>query len=149
MELICVLPFIRKKSLQLRTRLVNSIENNLTFCKLNFQSPYKLNSLFHYKDSPKKNIRSDVVCRYTCSNCKVIYYSKIYRHLFTRAPEHMGISNLTRKRLKSAKESAVSDHLLECNCSVDFDHFNILASDANKFRLLIKESLLIKYGQPQ
>ena len=61
----------------------------------------------------------------------------------------MGISNLTRKRLKSAKESAVSDHLLECNCSVDFDHFNILASDANKFRLLIKESLLIKYGQPQ
>ena len=56
----------------------------------------------------------------------------------------MGISNLTGKRLKCVKQSAVSDHLLECNCSIDFDHFDILASDANKFRLLIKESLLIK-----
>ena len=58
--------------------------------------------------------------------------------------KHMGISNLTGKRLKSVKQSAESDHLLECNCSTDFDHFAILASDANKFRLLIKESLLIK-----
>ena len=53
----------------------------------------------------------------------------------------MGISNLTGKRLKCVKQSAVSDHLLECNCSIDFDHFDIIASDANKFRLLIKESL--------
>ena len=52
-ELICVLPFLGKKSMQLRTRLVNSIENNLKFCKLKviFQSPCKLNSLFRYKDS--------------------------------------------------------------------------------------------------
>ena len=61
----------------------------------------------------------------------------------------MGISNLTGKRLKSVRQSAVSDHLLECNCSIDFDHFDILASDANKFRLLIKETLLIKLDQPQ
>ena len=56
----------------------------------------------------------------------------------------MDISNLTGKHLKSVKQSAVSDHLLKCNCSIDFDHFDILASDANKFRLLIKESLFIK-----
>ena len=61
----------------------------------------------------------------------------------------MGISNLTGKCLKCVKQSAVSDHLLECNCTIDFDHFDILASDANKFRLLIKESLLIKRDQPQ
>ena len=60
----------------------------------------------------------------------------------------MGISNLTGKRLKCVKQSAVSDHLLECNCSIDFDHFDILDSDANIFRLLIKESLLIKRDQP-
>ena len=41
---------------------------------------------------------------------------------------------------KSTKQSAVSDHVLECNCSIDFDHFNILTLGANKFRLLIKES---------
>ena len=61
----------------------------------------------------------------------------------------MDISNLTRKRLTSVKQSAVSDHLLECNCSVDFDHFDILTSDTKKFKLLIKESLFIKRDQPQ
>ena len=32
-EMICVLLFLGKKSMQLRTRLVNSIESNLKFCK--------------------------------------------------------------------------------------------------------------------
>ena len=113
-ELICVFPFLGKKSMQLRTRLVNSIESNLKFCKLKviFQSPCKLNSLFRYKDSLQKKIHSDIIYRYMCSNCKVTYYGMTYRHFFTRAAEHMGISNLTGKRLKSVKQSAVSDPLL-------------------------------------
>ena len=60
----------------------------------------------------------------------------------------MGISNLTGKRVKNVKESADSDHLLQCDCTIDFDHFGILASDANSFRLPIKESLLIKRDKP-
>ena len=74
-DIICVLPLIGKKLLQLRTRLVKPIENNLKFCKLKFifQSPCKLNSLFRYKDFLKKNTRSDIVHRYTCRNCKVTY----------------------------------------------------------------------------
>ena len=42
------------------------------------------------------------------------------------------------------KESAVSDHRLQCDCVISFDDFDVLASDTNNFRLLIKESLLIK-----
>ena len=61
----------------------------------------------------------------------------------------MGISKLTGKCLKCAKQSAVSDHILEYNCSIDFDHFDILACNTNKFRLFTKESLLIKSDQPQ
>ena len=61
----------------------------------------------------------------------------------------MGISNLTGKRVKCVIQSPISDHLLECNCSIDPDYFDILASDANKFRPLTKESLLIKRDQPQ
>ena len=49
----------------------------------------------------------------------------------------LGISDLTRKHLKSVKQLAISYHPLECNCSIDFDHFDILPSDANKLRLLI------------
>ena len=42
------------------------------------------------------------------------------------------------------KESAVSNHRLQCDCVISFDNFDLLATDTNNFRLLIKESLLIK-----
>ena len=73
-----------------------------------------------------------------CSNCVVTYDGKTYRHFFNRAAEHMDIFNLTRKHLKCVKQSSVCDYLLECNCSVDLEHFDILASDRNRFRLLLK-----------
>ena len=94
-NLICVLPFLGKRSMELRTNLVNSIESSLKFCKLKviFQSPCKLNLLFCYKDTLQKKIRSDIVYRNMCSNCNVIYYGKTYCHFFTRAAEHI-ISNL-------------------------------------------------------
>ena len=60
----------------------------------------------------------------------------------------MGVSNLTGKRLKNIKDLAVSQHLLQCNCTIDFDHFDTLATDVNKFNLLVKESLLIKRYNP-
>ena len=83
-----------------------------------------------------------------CSNCNVTYYGKTYRHFFIRASGHMGVSNLTEKRLKIIKDSVVSDHLLQCNCTIDFDHFHIFATDVGKFNLLVKESLLIKHDNP-
>ena len=89
-EIVCVLPFIGKKSLQLRSRLVKFTQKNLKFCSLNviFQSPCKLHALFKFKDSLDKKIRSDLIYRYTCSNCNVTYYGRTYRHFFTRAAEH-------------------------------------------------------------
>ena len=60
----------------------------------------------------------------------------------------MGISNLTEKRVKNMKESAVSDHRLQCDCVISFDDFDLLASDNNNFRQLIKEILLIKRNKP-
>ena len=148
-ELLCVLPFICKKSLQLRSRLVKSIQQNLKFCSLNviFQSPCKLHTLFKFKDSLKKKIGSDLIYRYTCSNCNVVYYGKTYRHFFTKAAEHMGISNLTENWVKNVKESAVSDHRWQCDCVISFDDFDVLVSDTNNFRL-IKESMLIKRDKP-
>ena len=46
------------------------------------------------------------------------------------------------------KESLVSDHRLQCDCVISYGHFDVLASDTNNFRLLIKESLLIKRDKP-
>ena len=55
----------------------------------------------------------------------------------------MGISHLTKKRLKNVKQAAISDHLLTCDCKVNFYDFTILSKDSNNINLLIKESLLI------
>ena len=100
-----MLPFIGKKSLQLRSKLVKSVQNNLSFCHLEvvFQSPYKLYTLFRFKDTLNKKIRSHLVYRYSCNSCKATYYGKTYRHFFARAAEHMGISDLTSKRVKNVK----------------------------------------------
>ena len=77
-ELICVLPNLGKASLDLRTRLRRTIERNLPFCKLKiiFRSKCRLNTLFHFKDSLEKKIRSGIIYRYRCSNCNVTYYGK-------------------------------------------------------------------------
>ena len=60
----------------------------------------------------------------------------------------MGISHLTKKRRKNVKQSAVSDHLLTCDCSINFDDFTILSKDSNNMNLLIRESLLISGDKP-
>ena len=149
-ELTFFLPYLGKLSFDFRTRLRRTIERDLPYCKLKiiFRSKCRLNTLFRFKDPLEKKIRSGIIYRYTCSNCKVTYYGKTFRHFYTRAAEHMGISNLTGKRLKNVKQSAISDHLLQCNCAINFDDFSILARDCNKFKLLLRESLLIKRDKP-
>ena len=53
----------------------------------------------------------------------------------------MGISNLSGKQLKNVNQSAISDYLLQCNCPINFNDFNILAAESNKSKLLPRESL--------
>ena len=43
----------------------------------------------------------------------------------------MSVSNPTGKQLKYS-DSTVSDLLLQCNCTIDFDDFDILATDVSK-----------------
>ena len=78
-QLVCVLPFIDKTSLQLRSRLIKSIQGNLQFCSLKvvFQSPCKLRSLFHFKDTLDKKIRSDLVYRYSVVTATLIIMVKL------------------------------------------------------------------------
>ena len=139
-----------EKSLQLRSKLIKLVQNNLSFSHLKvvFQSQYKLHTLFRFKDTLIKKICARLVFHYSCSSRNATYYGKTYQHFFTRAAKHMGTSNLTSKRVKNVKESVLSDHLLQCNSTIDFDHFDVLASETNSFRLLIKESLLIKCDKP-
>lgn len=60
----------------------------------------------------------------------------------------MGALNLTEKRAKNVKPSAVSDQISKRDCSTNFSNFNILVADVSKFSFLIKKSLLIKCNKP-
>ena len=72
-QLTCVLPFLSKKLLQLRSCLVNSVNKTVRFCNLKvvFRSQHKLTTLFRLKDTLNKKFRPFLVYRYTCSNCNV------------------------------------------------------------------------------
>ena len=87
-------------------------------------------------DSLEKKIRSEIIYHYMCNNCKVTYYGKTFRHFYVRITEFMGISNLTGKVLKNL---VMFDHPLQCNCTINFDDFDILTANSNKFKLLLKE----------
>ena len=51
------------------------LEKGLSYYKLRviFRSKCRLNTLFQFRHSLEKKIRSGIIYRYTCSNCQVTY----------------------------------------------------------------------------
>ena len=105
-------------------------------------------SLKDFEDRLPSDLVSGVAHKYTCGRCNSTYYRETDRHLKVRSGEHIGISPLTFKKTKPSKESAIHDHLLNCNNIPSFEEFTILTNGNNKFDLEIKESLLIKGDRP-
>ena len=81
-ELVCVFPFLGKKSLEIKKRLQNTVERTLPYCKLKvvFKSPSKIGNHFHFKDVIPKKLCSDIVYSFKCNSCNAIYYGKTKRH---------------------------------------------------------------------
>ena len=144
------LPYLGEISLQTRTKLTKSFKGLLNSCKLQivFKSQRKLSNVFRLKDRVTSNLVSGVVNKYTCGRCDSTYYGETDRHVKVRSREHIGITPLTFKKTKPSKESAIRDHLLNCNNILSFEEFTNLANGNNKFVLEIKESLLIKRDRP-
>ena len=144
------LPYLGEISLQTRTKLRKSRKGFLNSCKLHivFKSQRRLSNVFCFKDRLLSDLVSGVVYKYTCGRCSFTYYGETDRYLKVRVGEHIGISFLTFKKTKPSKESAIRDHLLNCNNIPPFEEFTILTNGNNKFDLEIKESLLIKRDRP-
>ena len=79
---------------------------------------------------------------YNC--CNTTYYGESERHFFVRASEHLGMTPLTGKRVKNPKMSAIFDHILLKGHEASLEDFTILLKENSKFKLHLKESLLIK-----
>ena len=122
------------------------------FCKLNvtFSSNKKLRNFFSFKDKIPTNLKSLVLYKFKCSDCKITYIGKTSRHFQIRYSEHLGISKVTNLPLKYNKKSstAVGDHIYTCNHKNSQENFKIIGSAKNDFFLKIKESLNIHRENP-
>ena len=136
--------------MQTRTNLRKTLKGNLNCCKLQivFKSQNKLAKAFRFKDRIPKELTSDVVYKFHCGLCNESYYGECVRNLNVRTGEHIGISPLTKNKVKH-KGSAFSDHLLHCIHSPSFENFSVLITKENKkFLLELKDSILIMTDKP-
>ena len=102
-----------------------------------FKIQNKLAEAFRFKDRIPKELTSGVVYKFQCGLCNESYYGECVRHLNVRIGEHIGISPLTKKKVKP-KGSAVSDHLLLCNHSPSFENFSVLTKGNKKIPIRIE-----------
>ena len=61
--------------------------------------------------------------------------------------ESLGISALTRKRVKGDDDSVIKEHLLFCNYTPE--DFSIYATNKNDFKVALMESLLMNRDHPR
>ena len=107
-DVLIVLPFLGKFSLNLRSRLYNCFNKMLPQCniKVIFQSKNRLSNLFRFKDSIPKELCSHIVYKFLCSNCNITYYGETERHLNVRSGEHVSLSALTGKRVNNKNQQS-------------------------------------------
>ena len=112
--------------------------------------PLESKSFFTFKDKLPKMLLSGLLYKCKCGGCNATYYGKAKPHFNVRICEHLGISHLTKKKVKIDynKLMAIQEHLLCCNYSQSFEDFSILTSESNDFKLKIMENLLIKRDTP-
>ena len=134
-DLMIVLPYLGKLSLQIRTRINRVMRNKLPHCNLQivFQTKCKLINFFTFKDKILVFLRSGIVYKLKCGAYNAIFYGKTKRHFKARMCKQLGVSALNRKRVKGDNDSAIKEHHLFCNHSSGFDDFSILASNNNDF----------------
>ena len=149
-QVLLVLPFLGPLSFEIRSRLQKCLKNYIPYCSLKvvYQSKSRISNLLHFKDVVNTKLSSHIVYKFICSCCNATYYGQTQRHFFVRASEHLGITPLTGKFIKTPKKSANFDHMLLDGHKASFDNFSILLKENNTFRLQLKESLLISRDKP-
>ena len=73
---------------------------------------------------------------------------KTWRHFCVRVGEHLGVSPLTVKKLKSKRSTAVKGHMIFCDNIVSIDDFKVLGASDSDFHVKVKEILLISLDEP-
>ena len=132
-KLFLVLPYLLPFPLQTRTKLRKSLKGILNCCKLHivFKSQNKLTNASRFKDRIPNELTFGVVYKFQYGLWEESYFAECVRHLNVKIGQHIGLSPLTRKKVKPMG-SAVSDHLLLCNHFLSSENFSVLTKENKK-----------------
>ena len=113
-----------------------------------FQLRERILPLFTFKDKINKMLHSNLVYNFKYTIYNDICHSKTKHHFKARACEHLGITPLTGKKVKSPHENVIFDHIFHTVHNASFDKFETLAKESDKYKLLLNESPLILSNDP-
>ena len=107
----------------------------------------RMKNYFNFKDKIKQELCSLLVYTFKCNRCNAEYIGKNKWHYKTRTSQHISVSPLTGKCVKT-QTSALHDHMLFCKTVVCPEDFSILAKSSCNFKPEIQESILMKLWKP-
>ena len=82
-ELMIVLSYMGKLSLQIRIRINRVMKNKLSHCnfRIAFQVKCKLINFFTFKDKIPLFLRSGIAYKFKCRDCNATYWAKLSENL--------------------------------------------------------------------
>ena len=144
------LPYNGKQSIILKKKfnyLLTKFYPQLNFRFL-FKNNNNIGSFFKYKEQIPKFLCSNIIYKYTCSECNSDYIGKTSRQFKVRVFEHKGFSIRTKMIQSSPMNSRIRDHSLKFDHRIKDDNFKIL-NRGRESELLILESLYILQMKPK
>ena len=111
-NLMIVLPYLGKFSLQIRTTINRVIKKKLPHCnfRIVFQTKCKFIIFFTFKDKIPVFLRSGIVYKFIYGGCNATYNGKTKRHFKVRMCEHLAVSSRTGKRAKGDNDFVIKEH---------------------------------------
>ena len=123
-DIFIVLPYLGIQS-KIVTQLLKSCISEFYGCfnpKIIFRNTRRIKSFFPYKERLSRSLKSKVVYRASCWDCKDCYIGETKRRLHDRKTEHF--KTLT----SNIHSSAIADHMTQTGHKIKWDHFDILAT---------------------
>ena len=123
-------------------------EMSLSFtniCRLTLTTRIFINNIGrHHK---MMMMSSNIIYKYSCSQCQSTYIGETQRHLISRISEHKGISPRTSMPFSNPPFSNIREHALSFDHPIKVDNFSVLARcPSHDLRLL--ESIFIHKFSP-
>ena len=150
LPIFITLPYIGNSSHHCKNQLLN-IVNKYFPKKVNlrciFVNRNTVGSLFPFKDQIPLMMSSNIIYKYSCSQCQSTYIGETQRHLISRICEHKGISPRTSMPFSNPPFSNIREHALSFDHPIKVDNFSVLTRcPSHDLRLL--ESIFIHKFSP-